>query len=272
MYNNINYKDDNALEKNDMEVIRYLYDRKNKFLDEVDNNITLYNETIEAYDEYIDYIAYLIKCMNLPSNVISASIILSLLMRKGIFSEDNRLITNEENLVDLYGFLGLNIIIGHAACRHFAAFQSDVLKRLKYMSEPFYCYMTKDDVSDASKKPANHAINLIEYKDNLYGIDTYNSSFFNFIDSKKMVEMFVKRPHFVYYKPYINIMYNGETTDSVNNLCNLFDNIKGKESISIDEFKYICDYAQKVVFKNNDLLDAFHESSKKYIKRITKSL
>ena len=87
-----------------------------------------------------------------------------------------------------------------------------------------------------------------------------------------MIELFVTKPHYVYYKPYINLMCNGETVSSVNNLVKLFDNLKGKPIISLNEYKMIIDEAQKVIHGNSLLTDEFHRSSKKYIKRITDNL
>ena len=266
------YKDDSYLDNYDKEVINYLYNVKERFNIDINKNTTKYKDNIEAYDEYINFIAYLIKCMSLPNNIISASIILSIITKMGVFSDNYKLFTNEKIQDDLYGFLGINIVKGYAVCRHFASFQSDVLKKLGYMCEPFYCYMSNRDIIDADKKLANHAINLIEYNNSLYGFDSYNNGLFSFVDNKKMKEMFVVDSHYIYYKPYINIMYNNETISSINNMIELFNNIKDKPDFDIREYKYIREMSEKMVLNNKGLLNDFHESSKKYIKRITDGL
>ena len=267
-----NYIDDNYIDNNDLEVVHYLNKRKNNYQNSINNNVINYKNNIEAYDEYINFIAYLVKCMSLPDNVISASTILSLITKEGVFSNNHKLYVGNEILDELYGFLGINIIKGNAVCRHMASFQSDVLKKLNYMSEPLYCYLSNKKTDDYDKKAANHSINLIEYNNCLYGFDGYNNGLFKFVSGKEMIELFKSAPHYIYYKPYMNIIYNNETIYSVKNLLEIFNNFKDKSFISIDEYEYIVNEAEKVVFKNKELMDEFHESSKKYIKRIMNGL
>ena len=206
-----NYMDDNYIDNNDLEVVHYLNKRKNNYQNSINYNIINYKNNIEAYDEYISFIAYLIKCMSLPNNVISASTILSLITKEGVFSNNHKLYVGNEILDELYGFLG-------------------------------------------------------------YGFDGYNNGLFKFVSGKEMIELFKSAPHYIYYKPYMNIIYNNETIYSVKNLLEIFNTFKDKAFISIDEYEYIVNEAEKVVFKNKELMNEFHESSKKYIKRITNGL
>ena len=78
--------------------------------------------------------------------------------------------------------------------------------------------------------------------------------------------------NYLYFKPYLNMIYGGIDIDNVNSMIALFDVIKDKEVISLENYNKIYENACNMVNKNQGLLDEFHESSKKYIKRITNNL
>ena len=113
---------------------------------------------------------------------------------------------------------------------------------------------------------------LTAYKITAKGYDALNNRLFRFISNRKLEELFCDNIHYMYYKPYIHMMFDGMDISGINNFISLFDVIKDKQIISLGEYNDVYDNAVDIVNKNNRLLDDFHESSKKYIKRITKNI
>ena len=84
--------------------------------------------------------------------------------------------------------------------------------------------------------------------------------------------MYADEIHYLYYKPYMDMMIEGISAGNARSMMDLFDIIKDKKPISLDTYNMLYENAIRTVCKNVNLLNDFHESSKKYIKRITKNL
>ena len=257
---------------NNEDAIKYLYGLRDKYSKKIRESAMKYGNNIQSYNEYLDRIAYLVKSMSLSKNAISASLVLHMLTKSGLFSDNHSFIVGGFIPDDIKGFLGINVIRGNAVCRHVTNFQSDVLEKINMMSDPFYCYLSKIELEEPNKMECNHAINLILYKDNLYGYDALNNGLYQFISDNTMKEMFTNKPHYIYYKPYMDIVLENTSISGANNLIDIFDKIKEKDVISLDEYNYILYWANSMITKNSKLLDEFHESSKKYIRKITNHL
>ena len=266
------YNEDCYLDINNSDVVKIIYGLRDRYMKRVLYSAMHYGSNIEEYYKYIKRISYLVKSMSIPDNAISASIVLNKLTKTGMFSDNYCLVLRTPNIKDIAGFLGINIIRGEAVCRHITGFQGDVLGELNLMSEPFYCYVGKKKLEDAGKVEANHVINLILYKDNLYGYDAMNDGLYQFVDDSVMEEMFTPKPHYIYYKPYMDIVMQNTSVNGANNLIDIFSKIKEKEVISQEEYNYILYWADSMIKKNSSLLDDFHESGKKYIRKITNHL
>lgn len=242
----------------------------NKHYNQIKENAMQYGENIQAYNEYLNFIAYLIKVLGLPNNAISQSMILKLLTDKGLFSKDKNFCIKYGKGDDIVGFWGMHVIDGVASCRHIANFQSDVISRNYLYSEPFYCYMSHNNYQNLGNFSIDHAINLIIYNNVYYGYDASNNKLFRFIDGMKMEELFSDQPLFAYYKPELKLSQNGYEIAKVSYDLDLFKKMADMSPINFEEYKYITLCAQKMVCQNGELFESFHESSKKYIKRITK--
>lgn len=266
------YNEDHLLDYDDSAAMRCINKKRNIYVTEVRDNALKHGSNIQAYDEYVNFIAYLVKCLGMPKNVLNISMILNIITKIGIFSDGCEIVLNKNPDNDLAGFLGINVMRGNAVCRNISWFQSDVLKKLGLISEPFYCYLSKDKIDNPQDKEGNHVINLIEYKDNLYGYDALNGGLFKFVSDRELKEMFTDKVHYVYYKPYMDIMISGMDAGNTISMMQLFDIIKDKETITEKEYNKLKENAINAVSKNISLLNDFHESSKKYIKRITKNL
>ena len=85
----------------------------------------------------------------------------------------------------------------------------------------------------------------------------------------KMEELFSNHPLIAYYKPELKFIQNGQVIEEIKYDLNLFKESASKSSVSLEEYNYILYWIQSMVSKNGNLFNDFHESSKKYIKRIT---
>ena len=173
---------------------------------------------------------------------------------------------------DISGFLGINVILGKACCRHITSFQSDVLAKNFLISEPFHCYMTEDNLLDAHGLLPNHVINLINYNGIYYGYDATNDKLFEFVSENKMQQVFTDKPSFLFYAPHSDMITNGMSREeNEDKIKALFKKSEGKKIISKDEYDEIR-YFAKSITNNERLLNDYKESSKKYIKKITKGI
>ena len=179
----------------------------------VRDNALLYGENIKAYNDYISFIAYLVKTMSMPNNAISSSIVLRLLTNKGIFSKNRKINYVSEISDDIQGFLGMNVILGKVCCRHVANFQNDVLAKNYLISQPFNCYMADEDIDNTDDLLPNHVINLVNYNDIYYGYDATNDKLFKFIDEFKMQELFTDQPSYILYAPHSDMIINKSTKE-----------------------------------------------------------
>lgn len=237
--------------------------------DQIKENAMRYRENIQAYSEYLNFIAYLIRVLGLPNNAISQSLILKLLMDKGIFSKEKKLCIKYGKDDDIVGFWGIHVIDGIVSCRHIANFQSDVISKNHLYSRPFYCYMSHYNYKNLGNFTINHAINLIIYNGVYYGYDASSNKLFRFIDGMKMQELFAVHPLFAYYKPELKLVQNGHKIATISYDLSLFKEAENAIPIGFEEYNYILCDCERVINHNHVLFKDFHESSKKYIKKIT---
>lgn len=255
------------------EIIRSFDDNHSEYTSSVMETEKKYSESISEYDRYITLIAYLIKVLSIPNNSISASIILKILTDNGLFSDDGVFKCNTTNNSDLAGHLGMGVINGNGCCRHISKFQHDVLSKMNLMSDQFYCYLWHDnDSNDKSNEEANHAINLIEYNCALYGYDALNGLLFKFISDRELITLFSNSDIHLYYKPYVDMLVDGMKAENANYLFSLFDTLKDRKLISLEEYRFIYMHAIRTIGESAGLIKEFRNVSKSRIKRITDGL
>lgn len=233
----------------------------------VENNALDYADNIKAYQKYVSFIAYLVKTLSLPNNAISSSIILSNLINKGIFSCNGKFIYKDEEKDILSNYSGLNIINGIGNSEQIGKFQNDVLNEL-YL----YCDVISStffiDINEVIRKVIpNYYINLIKYNNSVYGYDANRRKLLG-IDADKLSFFPIFDEEIIYYQ----YLYDKDSDCSRKNDTSLLDNLKNNAIISASEYKYICFMARGELLRNEDLFKDFHESSKKYIKEITRGL
>ena len=239
-------------------------------LDIVENEI-LYKENIRAYYEYINLIAYMVRVLSLPNNSICQSIVLNMLINNGLFSYEGEF-KYKEYFREVKGFPGLNVVLGEGSMQHVAGFNHDVLSHNKLMSDVLYGYLTPSSRTDVENKKANAAINLIEYKNNLYGFDSKHEILFSFKDRMRMDDVFGTDMASIYYKPYMDMINGNLSIGKIHSMMQVYEALINKPVISKEEYEFILNYAKLEVGRNKELFDEFKNSSKKYIKRITNQI
>lgn len=231
----------------------------------------LYAQNIQDYDNYINIITEFINMLNISDNVISVLVVLKLLIERGLFSSNNTFKYKSNISGDISSCLGMNVIKGEACCRHIANFQHDILTKLGYTNYIFYCYFTDKNMENACNHVANHVINMIGYNGNIYAFDTCSMVLFKFVSAIKMKNIYSDRDCYLYYKPYIDMIFKGLDINSVKSVLYAFDKLKDKDILDEHEYYDICDDAKKMIRSEERLINHFNGLSSSYAKRIMRN-
>ena len=176
------YSDDYYIGKNkNNEMINTLIEIGNKNKD-LFNNLNNQNiELINLYNIFISKCSKLITELDSSNNPILYSRIISNIIAFGYFSYNIKEFNYESITSELISKRGISIINGEGKCRHFSAFNKDILTSLNLYCEEFFCTTTEKKYDQILSK-ANHSANIINYKNKIYGIDISNNSLLNFIN------------------------------------------------------------------------------------------
>lgn len=236
----------------------------------IDNCITAHKEKIMIYREYIRLIAKLINELGIDKNTISYSLVISLLLKVGLFSDWNRFQYMALRQDSLYGCLGLQVVRGSGSCRHVASFYKDVFDELGLYNDKLYCNYNTDGRSDiANKTKARHVINIINYDGYYLGMDIINDYLFRFVDEFKMESMFKKNKVYIFNKPYMNILAEGLSYDEMIDKLSLYgDNAYSDEIISFNDYMEIVRDTRESILRSEDILLDFNNERKNYIKKM----
>ena len=146
-----------------------------------------YSYEYDLYEKSINEIAAFFKELDLQ-NPTQCYIMFHLLLFNDYFSKDNEfnLEKDEENLQNIYGCLGYDVLTGNAGYKNISDMLNDVLNKCGYES---YCTTTYiDDRKNKNKKEfVNHQIvivkhdNIVTYYDptNLSILDKYKNTFYS---------------------------------------------------------------------------------------------
>ena len=234
----------------------------------VEENTVKYKDTIKAYNEYLDYVSYLIKALSIPNNEINRMIILGILIKKGIFSEDKQFFY-EKDKKEIMGYSGISIVKGIGNDNNISHFSYDVLEKFDSACEPIYVRRALKDSEEYAYD--SKVINLVEFRNNLYGYDIVDGRIYAFIHDGFMKELFTKRISYLMYDGIRDMQEQNKSIDTVRSLERIMDSYKHKRILSYDEYKIFRDIAMTRA-DNPRLLNDFSNSSKKLIKRITDNL
>ncbi len=161
---------------------------------------------LKNYDELITRTAKFIRSLGYDSSM-DCSLLLSHMIRNGLLSNDQAFTAEEQKYTkEILASLGTTIVVGNGCCRNHAQMHTDVFNALGLFTKDFYCFMGGSARTGAFDSECNHVINLINYNNQLYGIDLYNSNrLFRFRNPFIMVEITNSGKEYLRYKPYKEI-------------------------------------------------------------------
>lgn len=240
--------------------------RKNSEI--IDQNSVKYKDAIEAYHDYLDYVSYLIKTLSIPDIDINRVIILGMLIKKGIFSEDNQFFY-EHDKNEIKGYPGISIVKGIGDDNSISHFSHDTLDKFDTVCEPLY---VRKALKDGEEYTYDHkVINLIEFRNNIYGYDIVDDRIYAYIHDGFFKELFTKRNAYLMYDGIKDMEEHDKSIQMIKSFERVMDSYRNRRIMGYDEYKIFHDFAN---FKTNNprLLNDFNNSSKKLIKRITDNL
>ena len=163
----------------------------------IKENIIKYEDNISAYNEYLNYVAYLVKVLAYPDNIMSAIVITNKVIRDGVFSKNKefKYVYTINNNIE--GFLGLNVVNGYGNSRNISAFISDVLNKLGFKCNTAFANITDKEERDNNIQ-ANQTLNIFQYDGNIYGYDVMNNIFYVIDSSNRMKEIYYSRIFFYF--------------------------------------------------------------------------
>ncbi len=158
---------------------------------------------LKNYDELITRTAKFLRSLGYKSSI-DCSLLLSYMIRDGILSNNQVFTADEQKYTqEILANLGTTIVVGNGCCRNHAKMHADVFNALGLYTKDFYCFLGASARSGAINSQCNHVINLINYNNQLYGIDLYNSNrLFRFRNPFVMIEITNRDKQYLRYKPY----------------------------------------------------------------------
>ena len=248
---------------------------------EVNQNKIIYNDNIEQYNNFTKLVAELINDIGEKNNSISYSRIFSKLLYDGYLSDSSHFIVTDqkEYLLDIKGFLGIDIINGVGCCRHISSFYQDVFDCLNMSGNALCCF--EPNITDTSSNldisitgRANHVINLLKYNGLYYVYDPMRKSFYYFKDFIEMRPYLINEENCLnpplYYRPYKEmIVFSSSYDDIVTNIITFINNCRNSANyVTSKEISEIVAEADNIYKKSNNMLNEFKKEAKQYTKHI----
>lgn len=255
--------------------------RQLEYRKEVEQNKIIYSDNIEQYNNFTKLVAYLISNMGEKNNSIIYSRIFSKLLYDGYFSDDSYFVVTDqkEYLLDIKGFLGIDIINGVGCCRHISSFYQDVFGNIDMNGNALCCF--EPDITEPYTHSdklitgrTNHVVNLLKYNGLYYVYDPMRKSFYYFQDFIEMRPYLVDEKNYLnpplYYRPYKEmIVFDSSYGDIVTNIITFINNCKNSANYvtSKEIFEIVAD-ADNIYKKSNNMLKEFKIEAKQYTKHI----
>ena len=251
----------------DIDSLKYFEKRRKIYNNDKEKSLELNKDVIKYYDIYIDYIVEELLKLDLDSSI-DYSVALGYLINKGYLSEGFNFESKVSNN-EIIGKLGVSILLGSGCCRNISAMHEDVFKKLNIDIIPFYCYQGTGFLKGLNKE-ANHIINLVDYKNNLYGIDLYNDSLlYHFKNSFIMKSLSSEMDAKIRYKPYYEMIFDNKDLDKIKERIKLFNDCSKKDHISYFQYEMGIRYEiENYLFEKKDELNDFHNKTKLLRKNI----
>lgn len=183
---------------------------------------TKYADLLNDYNYLISLTQKLIEELNLCHDSIDYSNLFNYLLVNHYFSIDKFTSEFQENLFEFEFKYALNVILGQGVCRHTSDLYTDIMNKF-FQTSPFVCVESSaKKFGKNHNKRANHVINLIPYKDIIFGYDSFNNYFYHFINKEQMEIADYYASSYLTYKPYHEIIYYNKSFYDINENYKLF--------------------------------------------------
>ena len=235
----------------DKESLEFFLRERNIYLKKVQNSRDKYGKAINYYDTFLDVVCAELLKLDLD-NSLEYSIALNYLIDKGYLS-DNNLFESRVSDFEVLSKLGMSIIWGSGCCRNTSDMHKDVFDKLELKTIPFYCYLGNDFLGRGKNNCANHVINLVEYNDNLYGVDLYNNCIIYHFKNPFIIKSISSYYNdTLRYKPYYEIIADGRELDDIRSRINEFSDYSTRGAISSLEYESDIKYNVKKKLQANE--------------------
>lgn len=269
----VRYYDETLYLRGEEESLKKIAEEHLKHIIRQKEEAEYYHEAIEQYDHLIKQIATFLKELNCRSSL-ELSIMISNLINKGYLSERGTFQPIETIQNELSNRLGISIFFGQGCCRNISSFYYDIMKELGYPVKKFYCRQGGFLFQKPIHKPANHMINLIDYKDVTYGIDLYNGErLYHFQSPLKLSEISSTSAKEITYKPYYDMILEDKSIEEIEEMLEGYEKESQKRWILPLTYEDDIKAEAKIACnKEKELFEEISHQTKQYRKEIVHSL
>lgn len=253
----------------DQEALDFISELREEYIEEVEDDRENYYEAITEYEDFLNELADELLKYDLNDSL-EYSIALSYLIDKGYLSVDHKF-RHRESLEEVNGRLGMNIVSGRGCCRNIVDFHKAVFDRLNISLKPLYCY---EGIRSGSNSYANHVMSLVEYDNNLYGIDLHNgNALFRFKKPMKLSLISTLNSGKVRYKPYYELVTGESDLETIRDNLKRYEEYSKKKAISPLIYDLEIKHRTRDLMKSKkDKLEKFSEKTKVLKKSITDNM
>lgn len=259
---------------------KYIKKHKMKIVENIKSNQEGYKKSIKIYEQFIAIVAETLKEVSLPSCTISYAAALSRMIQEGYIS--NHLLfqktRDKSKLLDVLGYLGMDVVNGYSCCRHISSFYYDIWSYLNLYIDDLYCYSSPYFISaeEGVYKSANHAVNVFLYNGTYYIYDALHKVFYLPSDGFRMIpyirENIEKRPQSLFYKSDWDMVYRNQTLQQVELKIQKFAVDSTKSHISKKQLKEILKETHYKFDKNRDALINLAPKTLFYSKKMVQNI
>lgn len=214
-------------------------------------------EAKKEYRIYIRMIADLLKELHLPNNPLYYSVVLQRMIYRGYCSvKKYRYVEDVKDILDYTE--GINVIAGQGVCRNSTAFIDDVLRRLDFPTEKFYCNSHRT-ARQRQSKGVDHVLNIITIDGVKYGYDSTNRQFLRFINDSDLRAYLPNGEEVIQHlKPYAALSA-GDTPEELSQKMQTYLDASLTPQISEEEVNEIIYRSSELVNKNERAFNAFKD-------------
>ncbi len=269
--------------------LQYLYFLGENYQNQKETNTIFNYKLVTSYKHIVDITSKFIKELNTQKDVTSYYIIFAYLLWNGYLSQNNKYIYSKENLLDISGFFGIDIITGKGNCKSISEFFNDILKKSGFNSTFLvnsFNNMYRDYIVDITQRIktgpitkkvsftsstyldpiGTHSSILVKENNNYYILDATNLAVYktdNLLNASLYNGLGTCQ-----IKPWGFIVYENLKQDDVQNIINAIRSQNISSFMTHEEIKEKSENALLVCRKNKALILDFHKSIQKDINNI----